>query len=119
MLSTLIRNDIHDIDAIVNVPTLKSKGKGKQKEGEEGDDQLAVDARVWLYEGLRRICQDLSSPWITSLQTVCTRQTCGEMKGVHLQLCVKRQADLVLGGEWLYLCAAHASATEVRTRRTL
>lgn len=44
----------------------------------------------------RRICRDLSSPWMLSLQQVCSRASCNEMKG----------------GEWLYLCAAHPSANE-------
>lgn len=96
VLASLIRQDTHDIVTIVTVPKLQSKGKGKQKEGESEDaeETLAVDERVWLYESLRRVCLDLSSPWITSLQQVCTRQTCGEMKGMFLTFCVSF-ADLV------------------------
>lgn len=40
---------------------------------------------------------DLSHPFVVALQEHCTRATCPEMKA----------------GEWLYLCAAHASANEV------
>ena len=39
---------------------------------------------------------DLSHPFITSLQEQCTRDSCPEMKA----------------GEWLYLCAAHATVNE-------
>ena len=44
----------------------------------------------------RRLCIDLSYPFVTALQEACSRETCPEMKA----------------GEWLYLCAAHASSAE-------
>ncbi|KAH9835197.1 Mob1/phocein [Rhodofomes roseus] len=99
-ISLLIRKDVHDVDAIVSIP-----GKGKQREGSDGegakgDDaesaeskEVTVDEACWIYEQLRRLAQDLSHPLITMLQQECTRQTCPEMKA----------------GEWLYLCVAHGT----------
>ncbi|KAF7356587.1 hypothetical protein MVEN_00992500 [Mycena venus] len=94
-ISLLIRLDVHDVDAIVSIPT--AKGKGKEKESDAGEDgkgkEVAVDEACWKYEQLRRLAQDLSHPLITMLQQVCTRTTCPEMKA----------------GEWLYLCVAHGN----------
>ncbi|CAK5266103.1 unnamed protein product [Mycena citricolor] len=97
-ISLLIRLDVHDVDAIVSVP-----GRGKQKEsgsllepteeGKEKKPDVVVDEACWKYEQLRRLAQDLSHPLITSLQQVCNRSTCPEMKA----------------GEWLYLCVAHGN----------
>lgn len=44
-----------------------------------------------------RLAIDLSQPFVVTLQEHCSRETCPEMKA----------------GEWLYLCAAHATANEV------
>ncbi|KAK9900460.1 Mob1/phocein [Cystobasidium minutum MCA 4210] len=62
----------------------------------EDDEYEYVDRDVWLYEHLRRLAIDLSQPFVVTLQEHCTRETCPEMKA----------------GEWLYLCAAHATANE-------
>jgi len=55
-----------------------------------------VQREVWIYEQLRRLAHDLGHPLVSSLQADCNRAKCPEMKA----------------GEWLYLCAAHATANE-------
>ncbi|KAA1127373.1 hypothetical protein PGTUg99_035865 [Puccinia graminis f. sp. tritici] len=55
-----------------------------------------IPREVWVYEQLRRIALDLSYPLVCALQADCNRDKCPEMKA----------------GEWLYLCAAHATANE-------
>ncbi|ORX38815.1 Mob1/phocein [Kockovaella imperatae] len=82
-LSLKVRSDPHDIKGLVEVPGTSSKKRG-------------VDEKhVWLYEHLRRIPIDLT-PLITSLLSICTRETCPEMKA----------------NEWQYLCIAHDGKTE-------
>lgn len=51
----------------------------------------------------RRLANDLSHPFVLTLQEHCSRETCPEMKA----------------GEWLYLCAAHATANEVGLLSTI
>ncbi|KAJ7790109.1 Mob1/phocein [Mycena olivaceomarginata] len=97
-ISLLIRLDVHDVDAIVSIPgRAAAKQKEKEKEADSAEDAkektATVDEACWKYEQLRRLAQDLSHPLITSLQQVCTRTTCPEMKA----------------GEWLYLCVAHGN----------
>ncbi|KAH9467285.1 hypothetical protein MJO28_000143 [Puccinia striiformis f. sp. tritici] len=55
-----------------------------------------VQREVWIYEQLRRLAHDLGHPLVSALQADCNRSKCPEMKA----------------GEWLYLCAAHATANE-------
>ncbi|WAR51647.1 hypothetical protein PtB15_1B83 [Puccinia triticina] len=55
-----------------------------------------VQREVWIYEQLRRLAHDLGHPLVSALQADCNRAKCPEMKA----------------GEWLYLCAAHATANE-------
>ncbi|PLW24823.1 hypothetical protein PCASD_24865 [Puccinia coronata f. sp. avenae] len=57
---------------------------------------LHVQREVWIYEQLRRLAHDLGHPLVSALQADCNRSKCPEMKA----------------GEWLYLCAAHATANE-------
>ncbi|KAJ7310098.1 Mob1/phocein [Mycena albidolilacea] len=97
-ISLLIRLDVHDVDAIVSIPgRAAAKQKEKEREADPAEDAkektATVDEACWKYEQLRRLAQDLSHPLITSLQQVCTRTTCPEMKA----------------GEWLYLCVAHGN----------
>lgn len=94
LLAHLIHQDLHDIEAIVHVPTLQgsAKGKGKEKESEGTEEGQAIDSRAWLYESLRRLCQDLNTPWLPALQQSCTRQSCGEMKGRFVVISVESLA---------------------------
>nr|GAT48985.1 predicted protein [Mycena chlorophos] len=109
-ISLVIRQDVHDVERIVSLPSGNGAGsaKGKEKEEDTKDEkegeqesaeskekqpEVSVDEACWKYEQLRRLAQDLSHPLITSLQQVCTRATCPEMKA----------------GEWLYLCVAHGN----------
>lgn len=120
-IALLVRADPHNVERIVRLParppssssspaTSTTKGKAAASTpaeggggagagaGEKVEDKGLVNGDVWVYEQLRRLSQDLSHPWVTSLQEECTRDMCPEMKA----------------GEWLYLCAAHATANEVR-----
>ncbi|KAE8269212.1 hypothetical protein A4X09_0g3116 [Tilletia walkeri] len=113
-ISLLVHSNPHDVARIVSVPTSPAPGaevfasgggggvKGKGRDGEGGDgagggggQQPNVDTDVWVYEQLRRIVQDLTTPWLTTLLTACTRttnpETCGAMNA----------------GDWLYVCASH------------
>lgn len=115
-IALLVRADPHNVERIVRlperpngVPSSNGKGKAPASEKDKGQDvgsgdgtddpKALVNKDVWVYEQLRRFSQDLSHPWVTSLQEECTREGCPEMKA----------------GEWLYLCAAHATANEVRS----
>jgi hypothetical protein len=80
-IAQLVKFDPHDVDTIVSLPP--------SNEGSGGD----VDLNCWIYEQIRRLAQDLTSPLITLLQHECDRNSCPEMKA----------------GEWLYLCVAHGN----------
>ncbi|CAD6885118.1 unnamed protein product [Tilletia controversa] len=114
-ISLLVHSNPHDVARIVAVPTSPApgsevfsdpaKGKGRDGEGESGAaggggvgsgfSHPNVDTDVWVYEQLRRIVQDLTTPWLTTLLTACTRtsnpDTCSAMNA----------------GDWLYVCASH------------
>ncbi|KAG6379630.1 Mob1/phocein [Boletus reticuloceps] len=103
-ISLLIRLDVHDVDAIVDLPgkpapkdhdeTLDpSEPDTKKPEDADRKSDISVDRACWIYEQLRRLAQDLSHPLITMLQQECTRSSCPQMKA----------------GEWLYLCVAHGN----------
>lgn len=93
--------DPHNVQAIVALPAFVSSSTPDSIDddglGEGASSGSSSSGRdVWLYEQLRRLSHDLSHPFVVSLQEACTRETCPEMKA----------------GEWLYLCAAHATANE-------
>ena len=83
-IAQLVKFNPHDVDAIVSLPP-----NATSNEGSGGD----VDLNCWIYEQIRRLAQDLTSPLITHLQHECDRNSCPEMKA----------------GEWLYLCVAHGN----------
>jgi len=83
-IAQLVKFNPHDVDAIVSLPSSTTSN-----EGSGGD----VDLNCWIYEQIRRLAQDLTSPLITLLQHECDRNSCPEMKA----------------GEWLYLCVAHGN----------
>ncbi|KAK4686652.1 hypothetical protein P7C73_g3471, partial [Tremellales sp. Uapishka_1] len=100
-LAFKVRDAPHDIKSLVEVPS------GDGSLGGNGPERDVVswifrrrawtiaeeeDSSQWIYEHLRRIPIDLT-PLITSLLTVCSKDSCAQMK-----------AD-----EWLYLCVAHGS----------
>ncbi|PWN99124.1 Mob1/phocein, partial [Tilletiopsis washingtonensis] len=60
---------------------------------EEPPRDADVDTDVWVYEQLRRLIRDFTSPWLVALQASCssTSEGCSGM-AAH---------------EWEYLCAAH------------
>lgn len=107
-IALLVRADPHDVDRIITLPSpsVPVSGTPAVTPGHQRNtstDTLRtsgplVPQEVWIYEQLRRFSQDLSHPFVSALQNECARVTCPEMKA----------------GEWLYLCAAHATANEVR-----
>ncbi|KAK0531528.1 hypothetical protein OC834_002919 [Tilletia horrida] len=111
-IALLVQSDPHDVARIVAVPDSTvanpdvfagSKGKGKDGDGADafgmgaggGGSGHHVDTDVWVYEQLRRIVQDLTTPWLTTLLSVCSKKnnpdTCSAMNA----------------GDWLYVCASH------------
>ena len=100
-LALLVRHDPHNVEAITSLPTEAdidslNADKGKRKDEPEDDGLFQnVDTDVWVYEQLRRLVLDLSTPWLTSLQQECDKyarpQTCAAMNA----------------GGWMYLCASH------------
>lgn len=113
-LALAIRLDAHNVDRIVALPQPsleQSKSftdgfnsgpeKGKGRDGEASsfssmDDEIqAVDTDVWIYEQLRRIVLDFSTPWLTMLQKDCD-------KNAKPKTCEAMNAD-----DWMYLCASH------------
>ncbi|KAN0063541.1 hypothetical protein ACQY0O_003988 [Thecaphora frezii] len=110
-LALLVRRDPHDVERVVALPPAseldasttgttsprtKSKHEASASTMSEDDGALQpVDPDVWVYEQLRRLVLDLSTPWITSLQQECDKhanpQTCGAMNA----------------GDWMFLCASH------------
>lgn len=100
-LALLVRHDPHNVEAITSLPTEAdieslNADKGKRKDEPEDDGLFQnVDTDVWVYEQLRRLVLDLSTPWLTSLQQECDKyarpQTCAAMNA----------------GDWMYLCASH------------
>ncbi|KAG0149359.1 hypothetical protein CROQUDRAFT_59331 [Cronartium quercuum f. sp. fusiforme G11] len=85
-IALLVRANPHDVNQIISLPATLNLSSNNN----------LVPQEVWIYEQLRRFSQDLSYPFVSSLQIECKRSTCPEMKA----------------GEWLYLCAAHATANE-------
>ncbi|KAH9824161.1 Mob1/phocein [Melampsora americana] len=94
-IALLVRADPHDVDQIVSLPSPSSHSNHQSTPATPTTSPL-VPQEVWIYEQLRRFSQDLSHPFVSTLQSECSRTTCPEMKA----------------GEWLYLCAAHATANE-------
>lgn len=102
-LAMLVRRDPHNVEAITALPAeadiesfSSSADKGKAKDELEDDGIFQnVDTDVWVYEQLRRLVLDLTTPWLTSLQQECDKharpQTCAAMNA----------------GDWMYLCASH------------
>ncbi|SPO20169.1 uncharacterized protein UTRI_00562_B [Ustilago trichophora] len=99
-LAMLVRRDPHNVKSITSLPTeadieslTSSADKGKEPE----DDAIFqnVDTDIWVYEQLRRLVLDLTTPWLTSLQQECDKHlrpaTCAAMNA----------------GDWMYLCASH------------
>ncbi|CAH7690302.1 Mob1/phocein [Phakopsora pachyrhizi] len=82
-IAQLVRADPHSVGRIIRLPM-------------RDENNPLVQRHVWIYEQLRRLAHDLGHPLVTALQAECGRNECPEMKA----------------GEWLYLCAAHASANE-------
>lgn len=75
------------------------KGKGRDPEstpfGSMDEESQPVDEDVWIYEQLRRLVLDFSTPWLTMLQTECDRKR-------NPKTCEAMNAD-----DWMYLCASH------------
>lgn len=122
-LALLIRQDPHDVERIVNLPQATiaptetfTAGKGKGREGGgidgEGSDHFTsnggidtfmggeeephqVDTDVWVYEQLRRIVSDFTTPWLISLQRECDRKR------------KPTSCDAMNADDWMYLCASH------------
>ncbi|PWN37591.1 Mob1/phocein, partial [Meira miltonrushii] len=121
-LALLIRQDPHDVERIVNLPQATisptdafAGGKGKGKEvgsmGGDGSEHSStngvdaffggeeephtVDTDVWVYEQLRRIVSDFTTPWLTSLQRECDRKR------------KPSSCDAMNADDWMYLCASH------------
>ncbi|PVF98572.1 Mob1/phocein [Serendipita vermifera] len=92
-IAQLVRRNPEDIDAIVKLPSGQASQHDLNDPSTSVQDGPEVDQSCWVYEHLRRLAQDLTSPLITLLQVECTRQSCPEMKA----------------GEWLYLCVAHGN----------
>lgn len=100
-LAMLVRRDPHNVEAITSLPTEDdieslNADKGKAKDEPEDDGMFQnIDTDVWVYEQLRRLVLDLTTPWLTSLQQECDKharpQTCAAMNA----------------GDWMYLCASH------------
>lgn len=103
-LAMLVRRDPHNVEAITSLPTeadiesLTSSSKGKSKDDLAVEDDAIfqnVDTDVWVYEQLRRLVLDLTTPWLTSLQQECD-------KHLRPSTCAAMNA-----GDWMYLCASH------------
>lgn len=103
-LAMLVRREPHNVDAITSLPTeadiesLTSVAADKPKAKNDSEDDSIfqhVDTDVWVYEQLRRLVLDLTTPWLTSLQQECDKllrpSTCAAMNA----------------GDWMYLCASH------------
>lgn len=104
-LAMLVRRDPHAVETITSLPTeadieslTSFSDKGKSKDDSSADDDgifQNVDTDIWVYEQLRRLVLDLTTPWLTSLQQECDKhsrpQTCAAMNA----------------GDWMYLCASH------------
>lgn len=112
-LALLVRQNPHDVEHIVTLPQANvapaetfsaAKGKGKDSGGTSGEEHFmsgsdeephTVDTDVWVYEQLRRIVADFTTPWLTSLQRDCDRRQ-------RPSTCDAMNAD-----DWMYLCASH------------
>ncbi|PWN52788.1 Mob1/phocein, partial [Violaceomyces palustris] len=111
-LSILISRDPHDVERIVALPHESDLDpsqpgtsiKGKERSCSDASGSISmdednvvqsVDTDIWVYEQLRRVVLDLSTPWLTSLQEDCDKNakpdTCSAMNA----------------GDWMYLCASH------------
>lgn len=125
-LTSLVAQDPHAVHRLVKLPAFARRDGGSSSRGDSAhsstspahemdldEDDLGADDNsnhrrtadrdIWLYEHLRRLANDLSHPFVTTLQDHCSRETCPEMKA----------------GEWLYLCAAHSTANEVSERTSI
>ena len=110
-LCIVIRQDPHNVEQIVSLPqpspeTSRSfadsgmdKGKARDPEstpfGSMDEESQPIDEDVWIYEQLRRLVLDFSTPWLTMLQTDCDRKK-------SPKTCEAMNAD-----DWMYLCASH------------
>uniref|UniRef100_V5EVX3 Uncharacterized protein n=1 Tax=Kalmanozyma brasiliensis (strain GHG001) TaxID=1365824 RepID=V5EVX3_KALBG len=87
-LSLLVRRDPHAVETITSLPS--------ETDISIDDSPFQnVDTDIWVYEQLRRLVLDLTTPWLTALQTDCSKHlkptTCAAMNA----------------GDWMYLCASH------------
>jgi hypothetical protein len=110
-LSLVLRQDPHNVEQIVALPqpssgssdpfadTSSDKGKARESEsnpfGSMDEEPQPVDEDVWIYEQLRRLVLDFSTPWLTMLQLDCDRKK-------NPKTCEAMNAD-----DWMYLCASH------------
>lgn len=111
-LSLLIRLDPHNVQKIVALPDpsqeptktfteVNNAEKGKARDCESApfgsmEDEISpVDTDVWVYEQLRRLVLDFSTPWLTMLQKDCDKKK-------NPKTCEAMNAD-----DWMYLCASH------------
>ncbi|PWZ02522.1 Mob1/phocein, partial [Testicularia cyperi] len=109
-LAMLVRQNPHDVDRIVAIPpeseieaatsfhspgSGSDKGKSKNEFGDDDGGMQPVDTDIWVYEQLRRLVLDLTTPWLTALQQDCDKHarptTCAAMNA----------------GDWMFLCASH------------
>ncbi|UZJ51368.1 hypothetical protein CBS101457_000688 [Exobasidium rhododendri] len=103
-LALAIRLDPHNVERIVSLPqpfdgNTSEKGKGRDGEASAfssmDEEAQPVDTDVWIYEQLRRIVLDFSTPWLTLLQKDCDKK-------LKPKSCEAMNAD-----DWMYLCASH------------
>jgi hypothetical protein len=109
-LAILVKHNPHDVDAIVRLPqasvasvdAFEGEMKGKETasdddfmgNGGEEDSQL-VDTDVWVYEQLRKIVADFTTPWLLALQRECdSKQKPASCEAMNAK-------------DWMYLCASH------------
>jgi len=84
-LAMLVRRDPHAVETITSLPTeadieslTSFSDKGKSKDDSSADDDgifQNVDTDIWVYEQLRRLVLDLTTPWLTSLQQECDKHS--------------------------------------------
>lgn len=100
-LAMLVRQDPHNVERIVALPSeadieaATSFFSPRKGDAEEEASLQPVDTDIWVYEQLRRLVLDLTTPWLTSLQQECDRH-------VRPETCAAMNA-----GDWMFLCASH------------
>lgn len=95
-LAMLVRQNPHDVERIVALPPESELDPRAAEDATDDDPSLQpVDTDIWVYEQLRRLVLDLSTPWMIALQNECDKharpQTCAAMNA----------------GDWMFLCASH------------